>query len=309
MLFRRGNFQSLDVPRRFFSNDWKFSGPPVSLWREDSKFALSVAEVFGDGRVRGYDRTGLRICERDLRGVQHLSRRVAGGVVGDGARFILLVANERMAGAGHVPADLMGASGFGLQFKKCGALGRAKNLHVRDGFLSINGLADGTEGMGYATADEGDIGFPDVALLEDFDHRVEGGGRFCEQEAAGGVAIKTMHGAEAGVTELGLEARFGAAFAVREHVRGLVDDDVVGVFVEDLDRHLARCSRCGFRHAHFDLVVGFEFVSGHPDALVVDEYGALVEELFGPASGDAGAVAEEFLQCTAVLSAGHFVDS
>ena len=53
-----------------------------------------------------------------------------------------------------------------------------------------------------------------------------------------------------------------------------------------------------------DFVAGLEFVAGHPDAAAVDEYDAVVEQLFGGAAGEVEGVGEVVEEVDAVAGDG-----
>jgi hypothetical protein len=193
-------------------------------------------------------------------GVEHLAgdaqvggQAMAGAAVGG-------VADDRMSEAGHVNADLMGAAGFDAHAQERGegaggegfVAGAGGAAFFRDGhFLAVDGMAadgeiDRAGGFGRGAPHEGEVFLLDGVGGELGDEGGDGLFVLGDDEDAGGVFVEAMDDAGA---EFAADAarsvqwwrraltRVSAAWpgGGGRRGRGFVEDDEVGVFVEDVE--------------------------------------------------------------------------
>jgi hypothetical protein len=246
---------------------------------------------------------GARVGKAELPCVEHLTLILAGL-----AACVKGVAEERMAEVLEVDADLMGAAGVegtldegadaGELLEDAPAGTGGASAAVEDGhFFSMDGMAadgilDGAAAWaGEVAADEGEV---------DLRHRPAGklAGEMgvgevvlCDDQAAAGVLVQAMDdagallaadGAEgAAMGQQGMDERMAgvASGGMDDEAGGLVEDEEVRVFVEDIERDILGLQEGGLggglgdshESAVADGVAGFGGFSGEGDVALFDE--------------------------------------
>lgn len=216
------------------------------------------------------------------------------------------VAQNGVADAGHVEADLVGASGFNLHFQETaptpgvihfksghGVTSLGMNGHLLAVLgAALHGCVDASGFRAGRTFDEGEVGFAYVAIQEKFGKLGEAGGSFSDHQGAGGVFVQAMH-------DSGAQVFAGLEFEVRQHGVGhgvvlvtggiwvhhhagrFVDHQHVFVFVNDVEGDVAglQMNGCDFGRGTGHHVVFFQSIS-LLCGIVVDLHLALIEEFF-----------------------------
>lgn len=239
------------------------------------------------------------MLEEEFRGVEHgASDGLEEGIV-DGLGAILAISEDGVPCHGEVSADLVGASGFDAYEEVASALVGADACDVCEGAFFLDGKREGRGGGIPALLDDGAIGFAEVVFAEDMDGGLEGIVVLGKEEAARGIAVEAMDGAEGGVG--GLDAQDGldaGVAALGEEACGFIGDEEVGIVDEDADG-FGSGGECGggsdARGESYDIAL-MEGMVGHPDAAVIDPYGAGINLLFGGAFGDAECFGEVILE-------------
>ena len=267
------------------------------------------AEVRRERRVSADVLTGREgIGELEFLRVEHLTGdREEARVVGL-LDAILAVADDGVADAGQVAADLVGAPRLNADGQE-GGIGRGtQTFEVGDGALAIERLGEGAHLAFEAARDNGGIVLDHAMRAEHGDGGLEGLGVLREEEHAAGLAVQTMDGGNGGIALLLAEQLFGGVAALSEDPRGLVDGQVVTVLPEHTDVGGAIAllallgAGAGLDHEGH-LVAGLERVTRNPDQLAVDPDDAGVDHRLGGALGGLQAARQEVLQADALLVA------
>ena len=256
----------------------------------------------GGGGLQGG--AGGRVQEAEVGGVEELAGDFLeiGGARGE----VLAVAQDRRAGAVEVDADLVGAAGLDAD-RHVGRLRRARtggdDVDVAHRRLAVDAFADVVVGLGGDAGDEGVVEFADVAVLEFGDEGAAGFFVLGEEDAAGGVFVEPVDGAQGREVQLPAEAGFEGFGSVGQEGGGLVGDQEMRVVEKDADGR-RRGGGGGVlgdgAGEEFDGVAGLQQVAGHPDAAAVDEDEAVVEEGLGGAPGAGEGFRQVFLEFDAV---------
>ena len=217
----------------------------------------------------------------------------------DHLRAVLGVANDGVARHGEMAADLVGAPGFDADDEVAAVMVGAQAVDVRERAFALDGQLDRRRPRVPAAVDHGAVGLGDAMPLEDVDDGIVGGGGLGHEQAARRVAVETVGGDDRGHARLGADdALQRVVGGVDEDAARLVDDEVVGVLVED--GQLGDALRDGGRRfdgrGHGDRVAGFERVPGDPDGLAFHPDDFRVDVLLGHALRDAQVLGEEILQ-------------
>ena len=251
---------------------------------------------------------GEGVGELELLGVEHLAGDGEEARVVGALEAVLAVADDGVADAGEVAADLVGAAGLDAHGQEGGVGGGAEALEVGDGALAIERLGEGAHLALEAPGDDGGVVLDHAVGAEEGDGGLEGLGVLGEEEHAAGLPVQAVDGGDGGVAFLAAEELLGGGAALGEEAGGLVDGQVMRVLPKDADvggalAFLALLGAGAGLDDEGDLVAGLQRVAGNPDEFAVDPDDARVEHRLGGAFGGAQARGEEVLEGEALLVA------
>ena len=265
-----------------------------------------VAEILGQRGGGGDGFSGFGVGEAQFGGVQHLAGDF--GEIGAAGAEVLAIAEDGVADVVEMDADLVRAPGLDGD----GDVGAARGLglrgdlaHMADGGEMVDVQADVHLGFGQVAGDEGVVELADAAFLELRDERETRLLGLGEEDAAGGVFVEAMHGAQGGQAELVAQAGLEGFLAVGEQARGFVGDEEERIVEQDADRGVGLPGGAEGVGEDFDDVAVLEQMLGHPDAAAIDEDHAFVEQGFGGAAGEGQMFGEMIEQLGAVAADGR----